>query len=203
MRPSPLRHPVAVLRLLLGLSQQGFANLTRRSRPTVKAVELCKLSLSEKFAEDISAATGIDPRWLLAGDPSTPPRRLDGPGDYSREYFEEWLAVQHLEKNVPPSALTDPDAIASEEGKRHGEALAAILRSAISAGTTKYAVAAYRIEKFLRQMERDFGTAESVHHPRQSPPRKIVDSGSATMRRSRPAFSYEGFIEPTEPKTEA
>jgi hypothetical protein len=180
MRPSPLRHPVAILRQLLGLDQQAFANLTGRSRPTVKAVELCKLALSAKFAGDIADATGIDPAWLLAGDPLTPPRRLDAGGDYTHESFQRWL-VAKLQKSPVPSTPIDADALASSEGRKYAEALTAILRAAIGAGATTRAIAAYRVEEFLRLMARDFGGADHLLGPATNLPNpvKYLTAGQA------------------------
>lgn len=215
MRNSPLRHPVAVLRQALGLNQKQFADLIVRSRPTVQAVELCKLPLSEKLAEDISNATGIDPGWLLAGDPEKPIRHMNGhpynPGD-----FEIWRAEQNLRSSgVAEVKPENPDSLLARDQKIYGEIFAAILRSALRAGMTKHAIAKHRIEDFAKDMAREFGVATplpdhskliesviaSVAHSEQGP-LKVVDSGTATME-TRQSVPVTGSSSPAERKAEA
>lgn len=75
MRISPLLHPLAVLRNTIGLTQKEMGDLVNRAARTIQAVELRKLSLSEDLAMLIAEATGIDVGWLLAGQPSVPPRK--------------------------------------------------------------------------------------------------------------------------------
>jgi DNA-binding XRE family transcriptional regulator len=73
MRPSPLKHPVAILRKVIGLGQKELADLCNCSTRTIQAVELVKLPLSESLATRIARATGARLEWLLAGDVSVPP----------------------------------------------------------------------------------------------------------------------------------
>src|SRR6185295_16888592 len=75
MRPSPLKHPLAVLRTTIGLTQKEMAELTGRAARTIQAVELSKLPLSEELALRIAKETGVDESWLLAGDTNVPPQR--------------------------------------------------------------------------------------------------------------------------------
>src|SRR5580765_809417 len=74
MRPSPLRHPLAVLRTTIGLTQKELAGLTGRAARTIQSIELGHLPLSEELALRIAQETGVDESWLLAGDPSVPPQ---------------------------------------------------------------------------------------------------------------------------------
>ena len=87
MRLSPLRHPVAVLRNLIGLGQKDLADLSACSPRTIQAVELLKLPLSTKLAQKISEATGVSLEWLLDGNCEAPPQKaaLFTPG---RPYFD-------------------------------------------------------------------------------------------------------------------
>jgi hypothetical protein len=50
-----------------------MADLVECSRPTIQAIELAKLPLSEKLATRIEHETGISLEWLLANDPGKPP----------------------------------------------------------------------------------------------------------------------------------
>ena len=95
MRPSPLRHPLAILRATIGLTQKEMAGLVNRAARTIQAVELGKLPLSEDLAMLIAEATGVDAGWLLANNPATPPRKGatalgmgSGTGVYGRAEFE-------------------------------------------------------------------------------------------------------------------
>jgi transcriptional regulator with XRE-family HTH domain len=104
MRPSPLRHPVAVLRDRIGLGQKELAQLVKKSIATIQAIELGKLRLSGDLAMKISVETGVDARWLLRGDPAAPPppdmmiaqEYLSGrpDKDYSKEVFERVRAAR-------------------------------------------------------------------------------------------------------------
>src|SRR3954469_21665123 len=75
MRPSPMRHLLAVLRTTIGLTQKQMAELSGRAARTIQAVELGKLALSEELALRLAKETGVDESWLLAGDVSVPPQR--------------------------------------------------------------------------------------------------------------------------------
>ena len=95
MRISPLLHPLAVLRVTIGLTQKEMGDLVGRAARTIQAVELGKLPLSEDLAMLIAQATGIDAGWLAEGDPSIPPRKGltaqnwgMATGPYTREDYE-------------------------------------------------------------------------------------------------------------------
>jgi len=75
MRRSPLRHPLAILRTTIGLTQKELAALVDRAARTIQSVELGQLPLSEDLATVIAQATGIDAGWLLENNPATPPRK--------------------------------------------------------------------------------------------------------------------------------
>jgi transcriptional regulator with XRE-family HTH domain len=95
MRPSPRRHSLAVLRTIIGLTQKEMAQLLKCSTPTVQAIELGKLKMSDRLALAATDATGIDTAWLMEGNPSAPPRKgptaggtTQGTGDYTRLDYE-------------------------------------------------------------------------------------------------------------------
>ena len=100
MRPSPHRHTLAVLRTFLGLTQKEMADLVECSRPTIQAVELGKLPLSEKLAKRIEHETGIGLEWLLAGDPATPPQGMAGI-PYTKSVFDRYQASKKRRQADP------------------------------------------------------------------------------------------------------
>lgn len=95
MRRSPLRHPLAILRTTIGLTQKELAALVDRAARTIQSVELGQLPLSEDLALAMAQATGIDAGWLLENNPATPPRKgltaenlATATGVYTRSDFE-------------------------------------------------------------------------------------------------------------------
>jgi transcriptional regulator with XRE-family HTH domain len=57
-----------VLREILGLTQKQLGQLIGSSRPTIQAIELGQLRLSDHIAHRISEKTGISVHWLKAND---------------------------------------------------------------------------------------------------------------------------------------
>lgn len=87
MRLSPLRHSLAVLRSFLGLTQKEMADLVECSTPTIQAIELGKLKLSEKLGVTLAAKTGVSLDWLMRNDVTAP--IVDPRGEpYTKESFE-------------------------------------------------------------------------------------------------------------------
>lgn len=68
MRRSSERHPLAILRRIIGLSQPQFAELTGMSESTVAKIESLRLPLSEENALLIESETGCSSQWLMSGD---------------------------------------------------------------------------------------------------------------------------------------
>jgi transcriptional regulator with XRE-family HTH domain len=95
MRPSPLKHTVAILRTMIGLTQKELAVLVGRSTRTIQAIELEQLPLSEELALRMAEETGVDEGWLLKNDLNEKPgRRMElislrnERGPYTKEDFE-------------------------------------------------------------------------------------------------------------------
>src|ERR1700676_5208429 len=92
MKPSALRHPLAVLRQICGMYQQQFADeIAQCSRVYLQKIEQTPnhggQKISEALAMRVAHETGVAVSWLLASDPSTPP--LDGAGKpYTSASFE-------------------------------------------------------------------------------------------------------------------
>jgi DNA-binding XRE family transcriptional regulator len=75
MKPSPLKHPLAVLRKIIGLGQKELAALVGCSTETIQAIELKKLKLSEELSGKIAEQTGVSAEWLWHADVNVPPRK--------------------------------------------------------------------------------------------------------------------------------
>ncbi|MEX0324051.1 MAG: helix-turn-helix domain-containing protein [Puniceicoccaceae bacterium] len=73
MRKSSERHPLAVLRRIIGLSQQEFAQYIGMGESTIAKIESLKLELSIENAMMIARNTGCSSTWLMTGDPKAPP----------------------------------------------------------------------------------------------------------------------------------
>ena len=158
MRRSPQRHPLAVLRLKLGLGQKEMAALLKCSRPTIQAIELGKLKLSERLATEIAIQTGASLDWLLAGNPAAPQSQWGG--EYTMEEFERVQAdlVQ------PRTDETDLEYISEfylDCVSRLGEALLAAIKA------DHYPIFRYRLRQLLQRVEEEFGTWPAIEEDRQ------------------------------------
>jgi transcriptional regulator with XRE-family HTH domain len=83
--------PVAVLRLMLGLTVEQFAGLIGKSTSAVTSLETRRLALSEETAFRISRETGVSVVWLLNGNAKQKPYVSHENGSiepYTRETFE-------------------------------------------------------------------------------------------------------------------
>ena len=123
MRPSPLRHTVAILRTLIGLTQKELAALVGRSTRTIQAIELKQLPLSEELALRMAEETGVDEGWLLQNDLNEPPARRmelislrDERGPYAKEDFEWARAYRES-----PAATEKELAAKLKRGPKKGE----------------------------------------------------------------------------------
>lgn len=105
MRPSQLKHPVAVLRKIIGLGQKELADLIGCSISTLQSIELGpeRLALSAELAQKIAEQTGVSVQWLAKGDPSVRPSTWNG-GPYDRAFFE-YVRAEYLRS--PTRAPTD------------------------------------------------------------------------------------------------
>lgn len=102
MRPSPQRHTLAVLRTVIGLTQNEMASLLECSVPTVQAIELGKLKMSMKLAGLLFNQTSVNLDWLMKDDVSQPPTDYEDQ-PYTRETFEQTQAMLHS----PPQDSSD------------------------------------------------------------------------------------------------
>lgn len=178
MRRSPLRHPLAVLRTLLGLSQKEFGGLVKRSPRTIQSIELGRHSLSVDLALCIAVETGISVEWLLDAQPDQQPSIWGSRNfPYSKEHFEKWRACMHRGLKPTFRDLVGDDLAKKNLGELWGEfedvgveqnqtywgefvpthfrQILAILAAAANKG--RDALVNYRLIKFIRSLEQDFG----------------------------------------------
>ncbi|MGD0744626.1 MAG: helix-turn-helix transcriptional regulator [Verrucomicrobiota bacterium] len=98
MRRSSQSHTLAVLRILVGLTQKEMAAVLHCSAPTIQAIELDNLNLSEKLAGLASLKTGINLAWLLDNDVTKPPIDIQGK-PYTKATFEYFQAINTIRKD--------------------------------------------------------------------------------------------------------
>jgi transcriptional regulator with XRE-family HTH domain len=122
MRPSPLAHPLAVLRTTIGLTQKQMGALVNRAARTIQSIELGKLPLTEELALRLAEATGVDEAWLFADDPQAPLRKGmtllqagRGHGAYTKEDYE-----YHRASLETPIVTKDQLAAAIAKAKAEG-----------------------------------------------------------------------------------
>jgi transcriptional regulator with XRE-family HTH domain len=125
MRPSPLAHPLAVLRTTIGLTQKQLGALVNRAARTIQSIELRKLPLTEELALRIAEATGVDEAWLFAGDPQTPPPKGmtllqagRGYGAYTKEdyeYHRAFLETPIVTRDQLAAAIAEAQAKGSND----------------------------------------------------------------------------------------
>jgi transcriptional regulator with XRE-family HTH domain len=119
MRPSPQRHPVAILRTIAGLGQKQLADLVGKSTPTIQSVELGKLPLSPGLAATLEEKTGACGAWMLAGDPSAP--AIDKFGQpFTRETYERHQAALGKVDQITPGDIQNALVTIFENAEQRG-----------------------------------------------------------------------------------
>lgn len=153
MRLSPQRHTLAVLRTLLNLTQKEMDELAECSRPTIQAVELGKLHLSERLAGLIALRTGVALKWLLDNDVSLPPVTREG-SPFTMEFFHETRALASSRQPSPLNRM-QPIVAFSANIFRLGNLLVQAHK------TQKSQLCAYKIAKAFDDLEDQFGVSDS------------------------------------------
>ena len=179
MRPSPLRHTLAVLRKTIGFTQKEMADLMGRSARTVQAIELGQLRLTQELALKLEHETGVEVAWLLADQPDVPPRR--GASAYGLKYVcsdpyslrdyefhRAWLEVKP--DNKPEKELRGKAGISMAEfkalakantlrlRKRTDRELAKLLKQILdaTAPNTDGDLVRWKIRRHLEELGREF-----------------------------------------------
>lgn len=148
MRVSSQSHTLAVLRLLVGLTQKEMAAVLHCSAPTIQAIELGRLKMSGKLAGLASLKTGINLAWLLENDVSKPPLDIKS-RPYTKATFEEFQAIADIKKDPQmenEAALFCRDQII---GRLH----ALLLRAYLNNDTD---LCAYKLSKAFDELEKQF-----------------------------------------------
>ena len=149
MRPSPQRHPLAVLRLIIGFTQKEMASLLNCSCPTIQAIELGKLKMSERLAQETVQKTGVSLAWLLNTDPKAPPVG-ESNVPYSVTIFEQTQA--NLTRKFTDE--TDPD-FSSEFLAWCLWGTASMMLAAIQ--EDRHVLFKYKMRRNLEALEEEFG----------------------------------------------
>jgi DNA-binding XRE family transcriptional regulator len=187
-RRSARRSTLAVLREELGLTQGELGKLIDLSRPTIQAIELGKLRLTESNAAGISAQTGVSASWLLDGDPEKPmvadPTFSSRP--YRRQFFETIQATFNAyAQRALKGHADDRDAWSIELCSEWFGVLAA----ARKAGQQE--IAEYLLSRFIDQMKKRFGY--------DAKGKRRVDSEQASGRKV-PEGHDSGHFKKTRPR---
>ena len=193
MRPSPLRHPLAVLRQLIGISQKEMADHVDRTPATIQAIELKKLNLSEDLAAKIEEETGVSAAWLLAGDVTRPiqnrlgARYLKNDYDMTRAREVETTRARRREKHGNVSSF----------GLLNGERLACVFAAAMQAKPSKFQVAMFLAHKWLEEMQQKFGepTGEYLKYRSRAKVSRVSPNGSSDRIRFPSVYFRTGFLE--------
>ena len=98
-------HVIAYVRQSLNLTQSELGALAGSSAPTIQALELGKLPLSEDLALRLNEATGVRSQWLLANDLGNPP---PSPSELRKQFASAQagdFAGKRLARYAPTMAL--------------------------------------------------------------------------------------------------
>jgi transcriptional regulator with XRE-family HTH domain len=153
MRPSPLRHPLALLRQVIGTSQKELADVLGKSAATVQAIELRKLALSEDLAAKIENETGVSADWLLAGDVTRPIENSSG-----AIYLKDDYELARAKRSKPAAHIDEADMdMCHLVGLLNGERLGQVFAAAMRAKPSKFQVAMFLADRWLQEMEQKFG----------------------------------------------
>ena len=160
MRRSLFRHPLAVLRHLIGpkegaaMTQKEMADLLQCARVTVQKIENGVLNLSPELAKRISHETGARIAWLLDGDPSALPLTLSG-APYTRQSFEKFRA-----RKTPNVQIVDALMMASYGLSCHVR-IRAISESA-HRRSADFQIVRYKLDRFLSELATEFGEDDVI-----------------------------------------
>jgi len=192
MRVSLQSHTLAVLRILVGLTQKEMAEALECSAPTIQAIELGKLKMSDRLAELCSLKTGISLNWLLKNDVNQPPVDVMG-RKYTRSTFEEYQAHAGFQQDQFGGALST--VFCRSTNIRRLEAL--ILRAYTD---DKMPLCAYKLAQAFENLEQEFGVTVEDHIAVRSPlgiPKedfkafdlnKLLQIGNLTMQTGKLTF---------------
>ena len=186
MRPSPQRHTLAVLRTTIGITQKEMAVILECSTPTVQAIELGKLNLSEKLAGLVSHKTGINLAWLLTNDVNQPPVDVEGV-PYTKALFEDYQALGLQQKHPDEGALQALHSLTTNIRR-----LCAIYYRAYKKDDS--ALCAYKLAKAFDELEKHFGVTKEDHVAVKMPESDKIAAEIEKLPELESDYLLEGFL---------
>jgi DNA-binding XRE family transcriptional regulator len=186
MRISPQRHTLAVLRNISGLTQKEMAAILECSTPTVQAVELGKLNLSDKLAGLVTHKTGINLAWLLSNDVNQPPVDVDG-APYTKALFEDYQALGLQQKHPDLGALQALHSLTMNVRR-----LCAIQFRAYKNDDS--ALCAYKLAKAFDELEKHFGVTEDDRTAVKMPESDKIAAEIKKIPQLASGYLLEGFL---------
>jgi transcriptional regulator with XRE-family HTH domain len=150
-------HPVAALRKILDLRQKEFAALIGVATVTVQKIEIGKRKLTSDLAKRIEEQTGVQGKWLLAGDHMTVPSNCGGVPyrklDYEKAQAGIRSPIPHgIAWTFKSSRLEMVQEKIIEESTN--DLVQLHLGGALRKGRYEFNMLCFRIEQFLRTQSR-------------------------------------------------
>jgi DNA-binding XRE family transcriptional regulator len=157
MRLSLLKHPLAVLRITLKLTQKEMADICEVSWSTIQAIEHGILRMSEAVAERLSIKADVSIDWLLKGDPEAPMVSQNGE-PYTKRHFEEAQAALFAPKETKGRVVGEYYAMPEVLGTAFLK-LYAIMRKGYR--QNRFAWITYKVHKAIDDLAADTGIDET------------------------------------------
>lgn len=101
-RPTSIEHPLAQLRIIIGLGRQQLAAMIDVSRVMLEKIERRERPFGPLWVERVFRETGVCPGWLESGN--GPIHACDG-HPYTAEEFARWRAWRDLPAPTPKDSL--------------------------------------------------------------------------------------------------
>ncbi len=201
MRISPQRHTLAVLRSIIGITQKEMAQVAECSPPTIQAIELGKLKLSEKLGGLIALRTGVALKWLLDDNVASAPVTDEG-HPFTKDVYHQTQAFINA-PSPPQFSLFQPMVSFQSNVFR----LASILLKAHK--DKKVTLCAYKIAKAMDELDREFGItdddraffatkmlAPNPNKPTGSPGDTLFTTFNKTIQSLSPKYKSPAYDEP-------
>lgn len=152
MRSSSCKNTLAVLRVILGIKQQHFADLIGINLHTLQSIETNRMKLSEKLASSVCQKTGVSMEWLLKNDAKAP--IVDAYGaTFDKARYEAFCAVQLLGEHPDFKRMNILRIFRANLYRLEALCLRAYKNNNLS-------LCAYGLSKSLGELEKAFGVNE-------------------------------------------
>jgi hypothetical protein len=163
-----------------------MAAILECSTPTIQAVELGRLNLSEKLAGLVSHKTGINLTWLLKNDVNQPPVDVEGV-PYTKALFEDYQALGLQQKHPDLGALQALHSLTMNIRR-----LCAIQFRAYKNDDS--ALCAYKLAKAFEELEKHFGVTEEDHVAVKMPESDKIAADIKKIPKLASGYLLEGFL---------